>query len=147
MIREAREDDLRRLMEMSERYYPKTYYANVVPFDADSIAVLHMALMENGILLVAEIGDEVVGMCGFILSPFIFEPMVTGAYGVYWWVEPEYEGMGIGKEFLSAIDPLAKARGASYIHVGCMADSPIKAASLLIKSGYDHTEMSFTKRI
>lgn len=147
MIRKANENDLRRIVEMSEKFYPQTPYINITPFNAMAAAVLASALIDNGIMLVAEVDKQVVGMVGLVLAPFPFDPEKVGAYEIVWWVEPEFQDMGIGKELLQAIDPAAKQAGADYIHMVCMANSPIQAAAAYIKSGYDHTEMSFTKRI
>lgn len=147
MIRKAKESDLRRIVEMSEKFYPYTPYIQLAPFNPTAAGALANVLIEQGIMLVAEDEGEVVGMVGLILVPFLFEPERLGAYEVIWWVEPEYQTKGVGKALLDAIDPAAKQRGVDFIHMVCMADSPIQAAALYIKSGYDHTEMSFTKRI
>lgn len=147
MIRKARQTDLRRIVEMSEQFYPQTPYIKVAPFDSNAVATLASALIDNGIMLVAEIEGNVVGMVGLVVTSFPFNPAVIGAYEIIWWVDPAHQSNGVGKDLLLAIDPAAKEAGATYIHMVCMADSPIQAAALYIKSGYDHTEMSFTKRI
>lgn len=147
MIRKARESDLAKIVEMSGKFYPHTPYANLTPFNPGAAALLAQALTENHVMLVAEHNGEVVGMIGLIVTNFPFEPELLGAYEIIWWVEPEAQKLGIGKALLEAIDPVAKQKGASFIHMVCMANSPIEAAALYIKSGYDHTEMSFTKRI
>ena len=147
MIRQAREDDLLRIVEMSAQFYPHTYYIKISPFDTESVSILASSLIDNGVMLVAEVEGKVVGMVGLVPAPFIFNPSIVGVYEVIWWVEPEYQGQGVGRDLLRVIEPIAKEKGASYIHMVCMADSPIQAAALYIKEGYDHTEMSFTKRI
>lgn len=147
MIRKATQNDLRRVVEMAEKFYPQTAYIQLAPFNANAAATLASALIDNGILLVAEVEREVVGMVGLVLAPFPFDPNKVGAYEIIWWIEPEYQSRGVGKELLQAIDPAAKKAGADFIHMVCMANSPIAAAAAYIKSGYDHTEMSFTKRI
>jgi GNAT superfamily N-acetyltransferase len=147
MIRKARESDLAKIVEMSEKFYPQTKYIHLTPFNPMAAAVLASALIDNGIMLVAELESKVVGMIGLVVTSFPFDPTILGAYEIIWWVEPEAQSLGVGKALLEAIDPVAKEMGASFIHMVCMADSPIAAAALYIKSGYDHTEMSFTKRI
>lgn len=147
MIRKATQNDLRIIVEMSEKFYPQTAYINLTPFNANAAATLASALIDNGIMLVAEIDQKVIGMVGLVICPFPFDPDKLGAYEIIWWVEPEYQAKGVGKELLQAIDPAAKQAGAEFIHMVCMANSPIAAAAAYIKSGYDHTEMSFTKRI
>lgn len=147
MIRKATHNDLRRIVEMSEKFYPQTAYIHLTPFNANAAATLASALIDHGIMLLAEVEKEVVGMVGLVLAPFPFDPDKVGAYEIIWWVEPEHQSKGVGKELLEAIDPAAKKAGAGFIHMVCMADSPIAAAAAYIKSGYDHTEMSFTKRI
>jgi GNAT superfamily N-acetyltransferase len=147
MIRQATSDDLLRIVEMSAKFYPYTPYIYIAPFNAEAVAVLATSLTESGVMLVAEVDGAVVGMVGLVPAPFIFDPEIVGAYEVIWWVEPEVQGRGIGRELLLAIEPIAKEKGASFIHMVCMANSPPQAAALYFEAGYDHTEMCFTKRI
>lgn len=147
MIRQATIEDLRRITEMSEKFYPQTPYINLAPFNPAAAANLASFLIESGIMLVAEVDGEVVGMVGLVLTPFPFEPELLGAYEVIWWVEPDAQARGIGWALLKAVDAAAKERGCNYVHMVCMANSPQAAAALYFKNGYDHTEMSFTKRI
>ena len=147
MIRKAKDSDLATIVEMSGKFYPHTPYSNIVPFNPEAAAVLAQALIDNHIMLIAELNGQPVGMIGLIVTNFPFDPETLGAYEIIWWVEPEVQKQGVGKALLEAIDPVAKQKGASFIHMVCMANSPIEAAALYIKSGYDHTEMSFTKRI
>lgn len=147
MIRQATSDDLRRIVEMSEKFYPQTPYILLTPFDPEAVGALALALIESGIMLVAEVEGEVVGMVGLAIAPFIFNPELVGAYEVIWWVEPEHQSNGVGRALLEAIDDLARERGAFFVHMALMPNSPDAAAALYFKLGYAHTEMSFTKRI
>lgn len=147
MIRKAEDKDLRRLVEMSERFYPSTHYAQSMPFDATSVAVLCGILQESGIMLVAEVDDKVVGFVGLATMPFMFNPDYVGAYEVVWWVEPEYQSEGVGKALLEAIEPAAKERGCAFIQMIHLPTSPPKAAALYEKLGYNHSETSYTKVI
>ena len=147
MIRKAEERDVLRIVEMSACFYPRTPYIHLAPFSVEAVSIIVIALIESGVMLVAEVEGKVVGMVGLAIIPFIFDPVIKGAYEVIWWVEPEYQGSGIGRELLEAIDVESKERGASFVHMVCMPDSPPSAPALYFKLGYTHTEMSFTKRI
>lgn len=147
MIRQAKIEDLRRITEMSEKFYPQTPYINLAPFNPEAAASLATMLIESGIMLVAEVDGEVVGMVGLVVTPFPFEPSLIGAYEIIWWVEPAAQDQGIGRALVEAIDGEARKHGCSYVHMVCMANSPPQAAALYFKCGYDHTEMSFTKRL
>jgi len=147
MIRQATIKDLRRIVEMSEKFYPMTPYINLAPFNPEAAGSLAMLLIESGIMMVAEVDGEVVGMVGLVVTPFPFEPGLIGAYEIIWWVEPGKQAKGIGRALLESIDAQAKARGCSYVHMVCMANSPEQAAGLYFMNGYEHTEMSFTKRL
>lgn len=147
MIRKATENDLLRIVEMSAQFYPQTPYAYITPFNPEAVSVLALSLIESGIMLVAEVDGKVVGMVGLALAPFIFHPEIVGAYEVIWWVDPDAQGYGVGQELLAAIEPAAKDRGASFVHMVCMANSPPQAPALYFKLGYSHTEMCFTKEI
>lgn len=146
-LRPAEEKDLRRIVEMSERFYPNTSYwlHSKIPFSANHAAVLAEALIENGVLTVAEVEGNVVGMIGLILMPFMFNPDYIHAGEIIWWVEPEYWNLKIGEALLDSIDKGCKEKGARHIQMIDLANSPVSAGRLLEKKGYVLTERSYTK--
>lgn len=146
MIRRATQDDLCRIVEMSEAFYPTTKYAVRAPFDAPSTAVLAQRLIEHGIMLVAEVEGKVVGMVGLVVGPFMFNISVNGAYEIVWWVEPEHQGSRIGYQLLKQVEEEAKQfENVVLIQMASLATSPPQVAKLYEKLGYVQSETLFTK--
>lgn len=147
MIRTATNNDLRRIVEMSERFYPYTSYwtYSKIPFLPEGAALVAESLIENGVMNVLELEGRVVGMIGVIFIPFIFNPNYIHAGEIIWWVEPEYQGSGWGEELLRSIDGKCKEANATHIQMIDLPNSSLSAARLYEKLGYVLTERSYTK--
>ena len=147
MIRKATHSDLAKIVGMAERFYATTCYSNWAGFDPDTAFGLSVNLLENHVLLVAEHEGEVVGMVGLVVAPFMFNANCRSAHEVVWWVNPEAQGAGIGRELLAAIEPACKEAGAQMIQMVMMANSPPQAQALYERFGYGHSETSFSKEL
>lgn len=147
MIRTANIHDIDRIVEMCRRFYHTTEYIKFAPYHEPSIKLLTEALVNVGVVLVAELRGELVGVAGLVLAPYMFNNEIIGAHEVVWWVEPEAQGMGVGKELLLAIEPACKSRGATIVQMVHLSNSPPQAANLYLKLGFDHSECCFTKVI
>ncbi len=149
MIRPAKQEDLRRIIEMCERFYPFTTYnlKSKIPFDVDATALLASTMIDSHVVLVAEIDEKVVGVIGIILMPFIFNPERIHAGEIIWWVEPEHIGEGVGRQLLRAADQACKEKNATHIQMIDIECSPVRAETLYRSEGYELTERSFTKVI
>lgn len=146
MIRAATPADIPAIVEMGRKFYAATAYQAVAPFDADSVAGLAGMMIDTGVLLVADEGD-LVGMVGLYVGPFMFNAGLKTAHEVMWWVDPEAQGRGVGKQLLAAIEPACRARGAVSAQMVVLESSPPQAAALYERMGYRHSETSYTKVI
>lgn len=147
MIRQATQEDLSAIVEMSRHFYATTFYSTWAQFDPTTVYDLAENLADNHVMLVAQDGDKYVGMVGLFVAPFMFDRGVTAAYEVVWWVDPEYQGNGVGQKLLAAIEPACKARGAQAIQMVRLATSPPQAEALYEKLGYKFSEASHTKTL
>lgn len=146
-IRPASESDIPRLLEMGEKFYQTTHYPeNVAPYDAETVEAL-IGMMRDGVMLVAEVEGEVVGMVGLVVVPHLFNRNYKTACEIVWWVEPEHRGGGIAMQLMNAIEPAAKDKGAVGIQMALLSSSPPVAAAIYERLGYTHTESSYFKRI
>ena len=143
-VRNATLADLPAIVSMSAKFYATTDYTAFSDFCPDTVAGLATTLIEHGVMLVAE-AEEVVGMAGLFVAPFMFNHARKGAYEVVWWVEPEAQGAGAGKALLAAIEPACRAKGCHAIQMVHLATSPAQAGALYERMGYRHTESSYTK--
>ena len=147
MIRNATHDDLGAIVLMASKFYETTSYAKWADFCPVSVENLAAMMIDTGVMLVAEVEGRVVGMCGLVVAPFMFNNAKTAAYEVVWWVEPEAQGIGAGKALLAAIDGACKAKGCATVQMVHLHNSPPQAAALYERMGYAHTESSYTKRL
>jgi GNAT superfamily N-acetyltransferase len=132
---------------MSRKFYATTNYAGLAPMDDDQVATIAAMLIDTGVMLVAEVDGAVVGMIGLAVMPFTFNPALTIAAEVVWWVEPDAQRLGLGRALLAAVEPAALERGARAVQMMTLATSPPLAAALYEHMGFEHSETSFTKRI
>ena len=144
-VRQATQDDVPRIVDMSAKFYETTSYARWAPFNPDTVHDLAANLAENHVMLVAEDAGELVGMVGLFAAPFMFNGDVTAAYEVVWWVDPDAQGRGAGKALLQAIEPACSARGCRAVQMVHLSSSPPQAAAIYERMGYGHTESSYTK--
>lgn len=149
IVRQATQEDLRRIVEMSEVFYPHTSYfiRSGIPFVPEYVATLASGMIDNGIFHVAEDDGYVIGMIGLVVHPFIFNPEYIVAGEIIWWVEPEYWNQGVGAQLLSSVEAPAKELGVRQVQMIDLVNSTVSAEALYTKFGYDLTERIFTKVI
>jgi len=147
VIREANLKDIDVIVSMSKKFYQTTHYKNFADFNDETVSDLATNLLENHVMLVAEVDGVVVGMVGLFVAPFMFNSEKTGAYEVVWWVNPDAQGSGVGYHLLQAIEPACRAKGADIIQMVMMANSPEIARQIYERNGYAHSETSFTKEL
>lgn len=149
MIRPAVEADIPKILEMCCKFYPMTSYwqKSKMQMDVEYVGVLTHGLIENGLFHVAvdDESEEVVGMIGLIVMPFMFNPKYMTAGEIIWWVEPEFWNKGFGRGLLRSIDVAAKAKGITTVQMIDLVESPIQAGDLYTSEGYQLTEKIWTK--
>jgi GNAT superfamily N-acetyltransferase len=147
MVRKAVVEDLRKIVEMSEKFYHYTSYwtRSRIPFDPQHVAFIAISLMENSIMHVVESDGVVVGMVGVIFIPFLFNPQYIHAGEIIWWVEPEHMSHGYGRALLRSIEDPCREAGVRHVQMLLMAESPEAARFLYESEGYILSEHSFTK--
>ena len=146
-IREATMDDIDGIVAMAQEFYATTSYADVCPMDDAQAAGLAIVLKDTGVMLVAERDGELVGMAGLLIEPFTFNPSVTMATELVWWVNPDVRGTTLAARLLDAITAACRDRGCQMVRMMTLHDSPPQAAALYERDGYTPTEHAFTKRL
>lgn len=145
MIRKASHSDIESILTMGERFYETTSYAKWTPFCRDSSRGLVEAVIDNGILLIAESDGKPIGMVGLAVAPFMYNNKSKAAYEVFWWVEPEFRGGMAAWRLLKAVQAACEELNVASIQMTLLSTSPELAATLYERAGYKHTETSFTK--
>lgn len=127
---------------MGARFLTETVYAGrSVPVNPAAMTrtVTFLIGSELGVVFVSEREGVVVGMLGLLL----FENPITGestASELFWWVEPEYRGLGV--RLLKRGEQWAREMGAQQVHM--IAPTP-EVGQLYTRLGYDYLESAYHK--
>lgn len=148
IIRTATREDIPRIVEMAERFYPESGYGEAFgPMQRESIAGLAIITMERGVLLLAEHEGEVVGMICLHLDHFLFNVDVRVAVELVFWIEPEHRGGMAAVRLLKAGEAAAREAGAHVMRMAVLATSPAQASGLYERTGYAASDRFFTKAL
>jgi hypothetical protein len=134
------------LLDMGQEFISEAW-AGIADFDEGSTRQTLEALLEAGILLVAEADGRVTGMLGAVVTPLYFNRSETIAQELFWWVRPEAR-TGTGKALLDAFEAEARDRGATIGGMNAMEDMRANAlARIYARRGYRQSERAFIRRL
>lgn len=157
IIRLATFDDGPRLCEMAARFLETTAYAQLVVWEPEPLANLVYAVLEQGVIYVAEelaewapgnddsIGDaEPIGMIALVARPHV---MNSTRYGdeLAWWVEPAHRGGEAATLLLDRAEQWARENGLSVLKMSAPAGSMI--GRLYERRGYVLLESTYQKTL
>ena len=124
VIRSATLDDVDDVLSMYEWLFapPGSRPALWDPARATA-AIRHAVSSEDAVVLVAALGDELVGFCT------AYDELESVRFGRRVWVEdlavdPERRSLGTGKRLLDAAKDWARARGASHLELDSAETRP-----------------------
>jgi predicted N-acetyltransferase YhbS len=148
MIRKATPADIPRIVEMVGHFMAAkvgdTVYGHVLTFKPKAVADLAARVIEHGLILLAEVDDQVVGMIAgvpleeLIANTPMFDEMV-------WWVEPDYRKGSVGPRLLRAVEHWARQKGLRLVKMVAPAGSGV--GDYYARHGYEPVESSYIKRL
>lgn len=145
VIRQARDEDLPVLLEMSRRFLRESPYALHLQENPEQIEAMLTRLLRDpkAVILLAEDGESAVGMFGFVLSPHPFsdEPM---AFELAWWVAPERRQDFTGFLLLRKAEEMAREMKAKKFQVSAPDD---RTGMMYEKLGYSKVETQFQRAL
>jgi GNAT superfamily N-acetyltransferase len=137
VIRDAVLADFPRLVEMGQHFRAESSYNSTLADNPKKMHELGETLLAQKGLIVAERGEEIVGMLGFLIhSHFISGEKMAGE--VFWWVEPSRRGDGI--RLLKEMMRRGRAAGAKYIQMVAPND---KVANFYRRMGFGFVEATY----
>ena len=118
-------------------------YANAFAENREQIEFMAKMLIsqDHGLVLVADVDGDVVGMIGMMIYPHHLSGEPT-AGEICWWVDPPYRGCG--KQLLLAAEAWALVRGAKIVQM--MAPTP-EVGQIYQKCGYFSAETTWVRRL
>lgn len=147
-IRPATREDIPRIVEMGRRFYAASGYEAIAPVSDASIAGLAILTMDGaGVMLVAEADEQVIGMVCLFIEPFTFNPSVTVATELAWWIEPECRGGMLAVRMMGALEEACRAKGAQWVRMATLVTSPPQAAALYERLGYQRGDSYYMRAI
>lgn len=97
-------------------------------------------------IIVAEHGDELVGVIGTIFSPALSDTSRLTCSEAFFWVDKEHRSSGVGRKLLSAAEQVAKRRGAaSMLMIALESSSPEAVGRMYESRGYRLMERVYEK--
>lgn len=142
-IRFATHADMPAIIEMAERFYPRSMHSAVIPFCAESTAKSMAQVLQNGFVLIAEAGGLVVGMLGMYIAPFALNHQYRTATEAMWWVDDDSRSTGAGLQLKYKARSESKARGATIMTMSTLSTTPGGVADLLVRTGFRHAESTY----
>jgi GNAT superfamily N-acetyltransferase len=143
-IREATVDDTDRLVEMAQAFIAESRYADVIVPEPARLALLIAMLLQIGTVLVADTGEQLVGMIALAtITPVFGGPPYCDE--VAWWVEPSRRSGLTGPRLLRRAEVWARAQGLGSIKM--VAPSGTDVGAFYEKRGYEAIETTYLRRL
>jgi GNAT superfamily N-acetyltransferase len=150
IVRKATETDLPKYIVLAESFHMASPMHGVIAFDAVGYSQFYMSSLQNdsvGIWL-AEIDDEIVGICGALVYPVYFNPSALVVQELWWWLTPASRGSGAGGKMFKQIEQWAKEKDASALFMIALEDSRAKKMeNLYVRAGFKPMERTFIKEV
>lgn len=149
MIRDATLDDIPQITKLGELFHSEAGCADIFEYNHQDTAKTLESLItgENGILLVAEVGGEVVGMCGGLAYPLYCNFAHKTGQELFWWMRPDLRD-GTGRLLFDALEDRARALGcASWSMIALDTVNPDVTGRIYRRRGYRASEHIYMKRL
>lgn len=150
-IRNARVEDIPRLVEWGEEFWNHTYFKQVQdePYCGEAVGDLCRGLIEGEdgyILVVVDDEDDVRGFALCITYPFVFNPAIKMSGELAWYIDPTLRGGKLGLYLLKLAEKIAKFMGVKYMTMISMEHS-MDVGPLYERAGYMKTESTYVKEL
>lgn len=142
MVRAADALDLPELLAMCRRFHAASGYASFGFDEAGMLDTLNRT-MRMGCVLIAD-----GGMLAGVVYPIFFNPSHLQAQELFWWVDEEARGSGVGKELKDAFEAWARDNGCRSVSMLCLETLDAdRVEKMYLRDGYRATERAFVKEL
>jgi GNAT superfamily N-acetyltransferase len=122
----------------------------LIEFDIPGYSQFYLSSLQNDSLGVwlAEINEQVVGICAAIAYPLYFNPSALVVQELWWWLTPAARGSGAGKEMFKQIEQWSKEKNATALFMIALEDERSKKMeNLYTRAGFKPMERTFIKEV
>jgi N-acetylglutamate synthase-like GNAT family acetyltransferase len=148
IVRNATESDLPEYVKLAQAFHAASPMHGSISFDVLGYSEFYLFSLQNdsiGIWL-AEIENNIVGICGAIAYPLYFNPSALVVQELWWWLTPASRGSGAGGKMFKQIEQWAKDKDASALFMIALEDNRAKKMeNLYIRAGFKPMERTFIK--
>ena len=142
MIRLAKISDIPEIIRMGEAFFNASGYDEITTFNAKDTESLVRKLIRDDLLLT----DGKSTILGFVVFPVFMNSKTLVAQELFWWVDEDNRGSGIGVEILMETEKLAKKHGAKSMLMLSLNDLNGEKVNKLYESmGYKRQEQTFMR--
>jgi len=149
-IRKATLWDIPEYSDLALDFISSNPMAHIAKADKDEVSqFLVEAIEKDGALIIlAESGNRLAGICGAILYPVYYAPSVLVGSELWWFVKPEFRGSQAGKLMREAIERWAAENNAQAMLMIALENEKTQAIDRLYRrSGYCPIEHTYMKEI
>jgi RimJ/RimL family protein N-acetyltransferase len=150
LVRKALESDLPQYLILAQAFHAASPMHGSIGFDVPGYSQFYLSSLQNdsiGIWL-AEIEDEIVGVCGALVYPLYFNPSALVVQELWWWLTPASRGSGAGGQMFKQIEQWAKDKEAAALFMVALEDNRAKKMeNLYIRAGFKPMERTFIKEV
>jgi GNAT superfamily N-acetyltransferase len=150
LVRKALESDLSQYLILAQAFHAASPMHGSIGFDVPGYSQFYLSSLQNdsiGIWL-AEIEDEIVGICGALVYPLYFNPSALVVQELWWWLTPASRGSGAGGQMFKQIEQWAKDKEAAALFMIALEDNRAKKMeNLYIRAGFKPMERTFIKEV
>jgi N-acetylglutamate synthase-like GNAT family acetyltransferase len=150
IVRKATEADLPEYIKLAQAFHTASPMHGSISFDVPGYSQFYLSSLQNdsvGIWL-AEVDNNIVGICGAVAYPLYFNPSALVVQELWWWLTPASRGSGAGGQMFKQIEQWAKDKDASALFMIALEDNRAKKMeNLYIRAGFKPMERTFIKEV
>lgn len=121
-IRKANIIDTKDILELISEFYEEGLKECGLKFTDYSLNKTAEHFINNGIVIVVEDNDNLVGIIGGIIVPSIFDETEKIAQEMMWFIKKDYRKGELAKDLLNRFEQEARNLGANHIAVAAMGN-------------------------
>jgi len=145
MVRHATKDDFAIIEQMAAKLWSKSGFPKI-PYKAGSATLYMQIAFDQNLLLVVEVGGEIVGAAAGSMAPMLGDSDVYIGSELAWWIEEKHRRGGAGITLLQGLEKAAKDAGCD---VWCMfymqSSMPVEVEAMYKSQGYKLKETVYMK--
>lgn len=146
IIRNATEADIEFIVQEGIKfiqYHPANLGKNI---DVNYLFGLGMSLIKDHIVLIAEEGDNKLGMIGGMIVPNIYNPNYLGLQELFWWVKEGHRNTSAAMKLFRAFEKIAKELKMDFISMVSTVYTP-QLEKVYKRSNYFPVESAYMKEL